>query len=131
MLRDYKTGRAPKDDGGVFRGGQQLQIPFYVLAAEKLFPGERGGGRLPRLRGRRPPGGLPPRARARARPSATLLRDLVDLVARGVFVQEPSACDFCDFTVVCGPKGAAAAPPGLQAARPPRCRRYLRLRDIG
>ena len=28
-----RPGRAPRDDGGVFRGGQQLQIPFYVLAA--------------------------------------------------------------------------------------------------
>ena len=41
VLRDYKTGKAPKDDGGVFRGGRQLQIPFYVLAAERLYPQER------------------------------------------------------------------------------------------
>ncbi len=40
VLRDYKTGRAPRDDGGVFRGGRQLQIPFYVLAAAKLVPNE-------------------------------------------------------------------------------------------
>ena len=41
MLRDYKTGRAPRDDGGIFRGGRQLQIPFYILAAEALFPEAR------------------------------------------------------------------------------------------
>ena len=35
VLRDYKTGRAPKDDGGTFRGGRQLQIPFYILAARR------------------------------------------------------------------------------------------------
>ena len=39
VLRDYKTGRAPRDDGGTFRGGQQLQIPFYILAAESSGPG--------------------------------------------------------------------------------------------
>ena len=27
VLRDYKTGRAPKDDGGVFRGGRQTADP--------------------------------------------------------------------------------------------------------
>ena len=38
VLRDYKTGKAPRDDGGIFRGGKQLQIPFYILAAARLFP---------------------------------------------------------------------------------------------
>ena len=38
VLRDYKTGRAPRDDGGLFRGGKQLQIPFYILAAARMFP---------------------------------------------------------------------------------------------
>ena len=28
-----RPGERPADDGGVFRGGKQLQIPFYVLAA--------------------------------------------------------------------------------------------------
>ena len=41
VLRDYKTGRAPKDDGRIFRGGRQLQIPFYVLATERIFPKEK------------------------------------------------------------------------------------------
>ena len=40
VLRDYKTGKAPRDDGGLFRGGRQLQIPFYVLAAARIFPDE-------------------------------------------------------------------------------------------
>ena len=59
-----------------------------------------------------------------------LLRDLVDLVARGVFVQEPSACDFCDFTVVCGPKGLLQRRQALKL-RDPSLQAYLRLRDIG
>ena len=67
VLRDYKTGRAPKDDGGVFRGGRQLQIPFYVPRAAELLPGRECRRGLPRLRGRRPAGRLPARAGARPR----------------------------------------------------------------
>ncbi len=129
VLRDYKTGRAPKDDGGLFRGGRQLQIPFYVLAAEKLFPGEVvvdafldyvDGGRQVAFRPEHVTG---PAFRA-------LLRDLTGLVARGVFVQEPSACDFCDFTVVCGPKGLLQRRQAYKL-RDPSLQAYLRLRDIG
>jgi RecB family exonuclease len=129
VLRDYKTGRAPKDDGGVFRGGRQLQIPFYVLAAEKLFPGERvveafldyvDGGRQV---------AFDPVA-VRGERFAALLGSLVDLIAAGAFVQEPAACDLCDFKVVCGPKGL------LQRRRQIKIRdatllAYLRLRDVG
>jgi ATP-dependent helicase/DNAse subunit B len=128
VLRDYKTGRAPKDDGGVFRGGRQLQIPFYVLAVSRLFPGESvvdafldyvDGGRQVAFR---------PEV-AKGEPFRRLLRDLVSLVARGVFVQEPTACDFCDFTSVCGPR------PLLQRRRAIKLRDaalqdYLRLRDV-
>jgi RecB family exonuclease len=129
VLRDYKTGRAPKDDGGLFRGGRQLQIPFYVLAAEKLFPGEVvvdafldyvDGGRQVAFRPEHVTG---PAFRG-------LLRDLVDLVARGVFVQEPSACDFCDFTMVCGPKGLLQRRQ-VYKQRDPSLQAYLRLRNIG
>jgi RecB family exonuclease len=129
VLRDYKTGRAPKDDGGVFRGGKQLQIPFYVLAAQKLFPGEKvedafldyvDGGRQVSFRPERVTG----------EEFRALLSDLVSLVARGVFVQEPAACDFCDFTMVCGPKGLIQRRQGYKL-RDPSVQAYLRLRDVG
>ncbi len=129
VLRDYKTGRAPKDDGGVFRGGKQLQIPFYVLAAEKLFPGEPvveafldyvDGGRQVAFR--------PELARGPA--FRDLLRRLVDLVARGVFVQEPTACDWCDFTAVCGPKALLERRQAIKV-RDRSLQEYLRLRDVG
>ena len=128
VLRDYKTGRAPRDDGGVFRGGRQLQIPFYVLAAAKLLPGERvvdafldyvDGGRLVAFR---PDLAQGPEFR-------DLLRRLVDLVARGVFVQEPSACDFCDFTAVCGPKALLQRRQAIKV-RDRSLQEYLRLRDV-
>jgi RecB family exonuclease len=103
VLRDYKTGKVPRDEGGIFRGGKQLQIPFYVLAAEKLFPGRPvvqafldyvDGGRQVAL----------DLAAVRGESFRLLLRGLVDSIAAGVFVQEPSVCDWCDFTAVCGPK---------------------------
>ncbi len=128
VLRDYKTGRAPKDDGGVFRGGKQLQIPFYVLAAAKLLPGERvvdafldyvDGGRQVAFR---PDLAAGPEFR-------DLLRRLVGLVARGVFVQEPSACDRCDFTAVCGPKALLQRRQAIKV-RDRALQEYLRLRDV-
>ncbi len=127
VLRDYKTGRAPKDDNRIFRSGSQLQIPFYVLAAGQLFPGEKvsrafldyvDGGRdvvfdLKALGDEA---------------FTTRLRDMVDAIASGHFVQEPAACTWCDFKAVCGPQ------PHLELRRiyklnDPRVRSVLRLRD--
>lgn len=128
VLRDYKTGRAPRDDGGVFRGGKQLQIPFYVLAAAKLFPDEPVvEAYLDYVDGGRQVAFDPSTVVGEG--FRTVLRALVDLIAQGVFVQEPSACDFCDFTAVCGPKGL------LERRRQHKIgdrlvQRVLRLRDI-
>ncbi len=128
VLRDYKTGRAPRDDGGVFRGGKQLQIPFYVLAVSKLLPGERvvdafldyvDGGRQVAFR---------PDI-AQGAEFRDLLRRLVDLVSRGVFVQEPTACDWCDFTAVCGPKALLQRRQGMKV-RDRTLQEFLRLRNI-
>ncbi|HXY42291.1 MAG TPA: PD-(D/E)XK nuclease family protein [Vicinamibacteria bacterium] len=129
VLRDYKTGRAPKDDGGVFRGGRQLQIPFYLRAAAKLLPGEPvvdafldyvDGGRQVAFR--------PELATGEA--FRNLLRELVSLVSRGVFPQEPLACDWCDFTAVCGPKPLLQRRQAIKV-RDAALQDYLRLRDVG
>ncbi len=129
VLRDYKTGKAPKDEGGIFRGGKQLQIPFYILAAAKLFPGQPvveafldyvDGGRQV---------AVDPQV-VRSEGWKALLRGLVDSIGQGVFVQEPTACEWCDFTAVCGPR------PLLERRRQikrsdPQLIRVLRLRDMG
>jgi RecB family exonuclease len=128
VLRDYKTGRAPRDDGGLFRGGRQLQIPFYILAAARIFPETPvveafldyvDGGRQV---------GVDPDA-VRSDSFKGLLRGLVEAIAKGHFVQEPAACEWCDFKAVCGPT------PLLQRRRQfklgdPRVQAVLRLRDV-
>jgi RecB family exonuclease len=129
VIRDYKTGRAPKkDDVGLFRGGQQLQIPFYVLAAARLFPDESvrqafldyvDGGRRVEFDLETATGPAFQRT----------LQTLVNLIASGSFVQEPDACDWCDFKAACGPKGLIARRRSFKSADR-RVVEYQRLRGI-
>jgi RecB family exonuclease len=129
VLRDYKTGKAPKDEGGIFRGGKQLQIPFYILAAAKLFPEQPVvEAFLDYVDGGRQVAVDPDVVRSEG--WKALLRGLVDSIGQGVFVQEPTACEWCDFTAVCGPR------PLLERRRQikrgdPQLIRVLRLRDMG
>jgi ATP-dependent helicase/nuclease subunit B len=129
VLRDYKTGKAPKDEGGIFRGGKQLQIPFYILAAAQLFPGQPVvEAFLDYVDGGRQVAVDPDVVRSEG--WKALLRGLVDSIGQGVFVQEPTACEWCDFTAVCGPR------PLLERRRQikrsdPQLIRVLRLRDLG
>ncbi len=129
VLRDYKTGRAPlRDEGGLFKGGRQLQIPFYVLAARALLPDASvseafldyvdGGRRV----------SFDPLAVATPEFRANL-DTLVQAIAQGLFVQEPTACDWCDFTEACGPKALIARRRSYKL-HDPFVRRVLRLRDL-
>jgi RecB family exonuclease len=103
VVRDYKTGRAPRDEGGTFRGGQQLQMPFYVLATAEMFPGQRvAAAFLDYVDGGRRVSFDPETVTGEG--FRALLRGVVDLIRQGVFVQEPAACTWCDYTAVCGPK---------------------------
>jgi RecB family exonuclease len=129
VIRDYKTGRAPKkDDVGLFRGGQQLQIPFYVLAAAQLFPDQTvqqafldyvDGGRRVEF----------DLDTATGPDFRRTLQTLVNLIASGSFVQEPDACDWCDFKTACGPKGLIARRRAYKSADR-RVVEYQRLRGI-
>jgi RecB family exonuclease len=129
VLRDYKTGKAPKDEGGLFRGGKQLQVPFYILAVEKLFPGARVVDAFLDYvdAGRQVAVDL---AHVRSERFQKMLRELVDLVGRGVFVQEPAVCDWCDYTSVCGSKGLLAARRRFKLSDP-ELQRALRAKDLG
>ncbi len=127
VLRDYKTGRL-KDQGGVFRGGQQLQIPFYILAAQRLWPDQPvvkafldyvDGGKVVDF----------DPAIARGDDFRAVLRSLIDGIAGGVFVQEPASCTWCDFTQACGPSGLLEARRRFKVGDR-RLQQYLRLRDL-
>jgi RecB family exonuclease len=130
VLRDYKTGKAPwKDDGGLFKGGRQLQIPFYILAAARLFPEEPvskafldyvDGGRLVTV----------DPAVVKSEKFTALLRGFADAISQGLFVQEPSACVWCDYTSVCGPAPLIGIRRNYKI-NDPRVRHVLHLRDIG
>jgi ATP-dependent helicase/DNAse subunit B len=127
VLRDYKTGRAPRDDGTVFRGSRNFQIHFYVLAAARMFPDHPvveafldyvDGGRQVAL----------DPAEVHGEDFKARLRGVVDAIGQGVFVQEHTACDWCDYTAVCGPKGLLERRRRYKIADT-RLTRVLRLRD--
>jgi ATP-dependent helicase/DNAse subunit B len=103
VLRDYKTGKVPIDnDASLFKGGRQLQIPFYILAAQEIFPGEKVvEAFLDYVNAGRQVAFNP--ARATSATFKALLLQIADLIGHGIFMQEPSACTFCDFSSVCGP----------------------------
>jgi hypothetical protein len=58
-----------------------------------------------------------------------LLRGLVDAIGKGVFVQEPTACEWCDFKVVCGPTPLLKRRRQLKLGDA-RIQQVLRLRDV-
>jgi hypothetical protein len=104
-------------------------MSFYLLAAERLFPGRTvSGAFLDYVDGGREVS-LDTSALKGDR-FRELLRGLVDAIAQGHFVQEHTNCRWCDFKPVCGPA------PLLEARRrykvnDPRVLRILRLRDVG
>jgi ATP-dependent helicase/nuclease subunit B len=129
ILRDYKTGKAPtKDDGQLLRGGKQLQVPFYILAAARLFPDHPvveafldyidGGRRIT----------IDPAIVHQPRFRETL-DAFVRAIADGLFVPDPAACDYCDFMSVCGPKPLIDRRLRHKQSDP-SVKRYLRLRDL-
>lgn len=129
VLRDYKAGRAPgpREDPGMFRGGRQLQIPFYVLAAQKLLPGRTVSfAFLDYVDAGRPiTFDLSEVTGASFR---KLLLHLVRAMAGGRFVQEPAECPRCDFTAACGPRPLLELRRRFKL-RDPRLQDYVRLRD--
>jgi RecB family exonuclease len=128
VVRDYKTGRAPRDEGGTYRGGQQLQVPFYVLATAEMFPGHRiAAAFLDYVDGGRRVSFDP--ATVTGEGFRALLRGVVDLIRQGAFVQEPSSCNWCDYTAVCGPRPLIERRLRIKQGDPV-LRRVLELRQV-
>jgi RecB family exonuclease len=127
LLRDYKTGKSPRDDGGIFRGGKQLQIPFYVLAAAQIFPEHPvTEAFLDYVDGGRQVAFSP--ENVTGEDFRAFLRQMLDVIGSGIFAQEPTSCDFCDFKAACGPKGLIERRRFYKAGDP-NLRRALKLRE--
>jgi ATP-dependent helicase/DNAse subunit B len=130
VLRDYKTGKAPMDnDASLFKGGRQLQIPFYILAAQEIFPGEKVvEAFLDYVNAGRQVAFSP--AKATSATFRALLLRIADLMGHGVFMQEPSACTFCDFKSVCGPNPVLESRKRRRRLHDPLARRVAELKQF-
>ncbi|MEO5762896.1 MAG: PD-(D/E)XK nuclease family protein, partial [Vicinamibacteria bacterium] len=130
VLRDYKTGKAPMDaDGSLFKGGRQLQIPFYILAAQEIFPGEKVvEAFLDYVNAGRQVAFKP--ANATSATFRALLLRIADLMGHGVFMQEPSACTFCDFASVCGPTAVLEGRKRRRRLHDPLARKVAELKQF-
>lgn len=130
VLRDYKTGKAPTDnDASLFKGGRQLQIPFYILAAQEIFPGEKVvEAFLDYVNAGRQVAFNP--AKATSATFKALLLRIADLMGHGVFMQEPTACTFCDFSAVCGPTAVLDSRKRRRRLFDPLARKVAELKDF-
>jgi RecB family exonuclease len=130
VLRDYKTGKAPTDnDPSLFKGGRQLQIPFYILAAQEIFPGEKVvEAFLDYVNAGRQVAFSP--AKATSATFRALLLRIAELMGHGVFMQEPSACTFCDFTAVCGPNPVLESRKRRRLLHDPLARKVAELKQF-
>ena len=106
---DYKTGKLPtglRDDS--LAGGEALQLPLYLLAAEQLLPGITVDGASYlyfTLRGGYRDVGFSRAALDACRKQLhQLLLTAADMIRAGLFAQHatPENCQNCDFRPICG-----------------------------
>ncbi len=131
---DYKTGKVPKGlQDNDFAGGQALQLPIYLLAAEALFA--RTIIELAQYRYVTRSGDYVARTftREALAERRAVFMSMLNTIAEGVrkgrfFVGLPDTgnCDFCDFRAVCGPFAAAVS---QFKAGDPAVQRFLRMRE--
>jgi RecB family exonuclease len=126
---DYKTGGHYWKRDEEWKGGRELQLAIYNLAARILFPGHQvaeAAYYYATAKGeyRRKARAATPEVEAKLK---TVLVTLDDLAAAGVFPPVADSCDFCDFQSVCGP---FREPRAQRKAADPRLTAFRRLREI-
>jgi ATP-dependent helicase/DNAse subunit B len=106
---DYKTGRLPgrvRDDS--LAGGEALQLPLYILAAQQLLPKasvESASYLYFTLRGGYRTITFTRRALDSQRSELTSLLDTAaSMIRSGILAQyaTPEGCRYCDFRTICG-----------------------------
>jgi ATP-dependent helicase/DNAse subunit B len=109
---DYKSGAVYNMRPNLFRGGENLQLPIYLLAADQML---RDNGRshgaeeaqyfYVTSKGRFRRIGFTRAALDQRRTEFdTILRTMTEGIASGIFPQNPSPenCRYCDYVAVCG-----------------------------
>jgi len=126
---DYKTGGHYWRRDEEWKGGRELQLAIYNLAAKILFPAHQVAEAAYYYATAK--GEYKRKARA-ATPEVdaqltSVLATLDDLAKAGVFPPVADTCDFCDFQSVCGPFRESRA---ARKADDPRLAAFKRLRVI-
>jgi ATP-dependent helicase/nuclease subunit B len=126
---DYKTGGFRFEDGQEWKGGTELQLALYNLAAESLYPqhevieaqyrfvSEKGGFNQKAC----------PNSTERRETLRAILGRLDALAAAGIFAPSADNCTFCDYLPICGPLREARA---QRKAADPRLAEFRLLRQI-
>jgi ATP-dependent helicase/nuclease subunit B len=102
---DYKGGWNPWKEGEEFRGGRNVQLAIYILAAGAAYPKHEVtdsryyySTTYGRFKTKQVEGSDTARDTLKQ-----VLTALDDTVARGAFAPVADACDYCDFDAICGP----------------------------
>src|SRR5207249_3964569 len=112
-----------------FRGGRNVQLAIYVLAAASAYPGHQvmesryyyntahGRFRVKRVEG----------SDAARKTLKEVLTALDDTLAKGVFAPVADDCNFCDYQAICGPH---RVPRATRKKADPRLAAFYRMREI-
>ncbi len=104
-VTDYKGGKYIWQDEDEFKGGRNVQLAIYVLAAEAAYPKAEvtesryyystayGRFKTKRIEG----------TDAARNTLKQVLTALDDTVAKGAFAPVADECGFCDYQAICGP----------------------------
>jgi RecB family exonuclease len=145
VVIDYKTryvspSKPNRDEDPVFRGGEALQLPVYLVAARALLDAPAGAWSEARYRTmvlRTGDVSDDPLSGATLAARRSDLETILETIASGiesglfpVYPKEGKNCERCDYTRVCGP---AAAVTRLHArkAGDPRFAPFLAMKAIG
>jgi RecB family exonuclease len=126
---DYKGGKYIWQDEDEFKGGRNVQLAIYVLAAGAAYPKHQvtesryyystayGRFKTKRIEG----------SEAARDTLKQVLTALDDTVANGAFAPVADECGFCDYQAICGPNREHRA---ARKKGDPRLAAFYRMREV-